>query len=126
MKALADGVSIAGSDDEKGYGGFSARLINTADMLFYSQGERVKPTKNQLKAGSSMTIEWSTGTLPQFRLACGAQGKAIDQWIIRNNLSMQNCAWPGRPHVTLAQDKVTSINASITLSQNQMRSNTVP
>lgn len=117
MMALAEGVSIAGSDDVKGYGGFSARLINQKDMLFSSQGKRVKPTKVQLKAGSSMTIDWSSGNLPQITMACGAEGEGVDHWIIRNNLSMQNCAWPGRPHVSLPKGKVTSINASLTLTQ---------
>ena len=117
LKAMVDGVSIAGADNSKGYSGFSARLINQADMLFSSAGQPVKPTKNALKAGDSITINWSSGDLPEVTMTCRVEGEVIDNWIVRNNLSMQNCAWPGREHYAMPKGEVTSLSASLTLSQ---------
>lgn len=116
LTALADGVSLAGSNDSKGYSGFSARLIQQADMLFSSDGQTVKPTKNALKAGGSMTMNWSKGDLPKLSMTCSVEGEIINMWIIRNNLSMQNCAWPGREHYAMPKDKTLSLGASLTIS----------
>lgn len=116
LKALADGVSIAGSDDSKGYSGFSARLIEQAEMLFSSDGQSVKATKNALKAGDSMTINWSGGDMPEVTMSCSVEGEVVDMWIIRNNTSMQNCAWPGSEHHAMPKGETLSLGASLTIS----------
>ena len=117
LKALVEGVSIAGSDDSKGYSGFSARLFKQADMLFSSGGKAVEPTKNALKAGDSMSINWSSGDLPEVTMTCGVEGKAVDMWIIRTGTSMQNCAWPGRSHFAMPKGSEIALSASLTLTQ---------
>ncbi len=59
LKALVDGVSIAGVQNTKQYGGFSARLINTRDITFESDGNKLEPTKDFLEAGTSLNIKYS-------------------------------------------------------------------
>ena len=118
LTALVDGVSIAGVQNTKGYGGFSARLINTRDLTFSSDGKNIKATKNHLEAGSSLTFKYSADSgLPNLKMSCAAQGKPVNKWILRNGTSMQNCVWPGREHMTLKKGEITSIAAAITLSQ---------
>jgi hypothetical protein len=118
LKALVDGVSIAGVQNTKQYGGFSARLINTSDIIFESDGNKLEPTKDFLEAGTSLNIKYSRSSgLPDVKITCEAEGKPINKWILRNSSSMQNCVWPGREHVALVKGEVTSLRASITLSQ---------
>ncbi|MCP4045331.1 MAG: hypothetical protein GY732_05000 [Gammaproteobacteria bacterium] len=118
LKALVDGVSIAGVQNTKQYGGFSVRLINTRDMTFESDGKKLIPTKDFLGAGTSLNIKCSRSSgLPDVKITCAAEGKPINKWILRNSNSMQNCVWPGRDHVALEKGEVTSLRASITLSQ---------
>ncbi|WNC72786.1 DUF6807 family protein [Thalassotalea psychrophila] len=118
LTALVDGVSIAGVQNSKGYGGFSARLINTRDLSFESDGKSIKATKDHLEAGASLTFQYSADSgLPNLKVSCAAQDKPVNKWILRNNKSMQNCVWPGREHLPLEKGEVTSIAATITLSQ---------
>lgn len=102
----------------KQYGGFSVRLINTRDITFESDGNKLEPTKDFLEAGTSLNIEYSRSSgLPGVKITCEADGRPINKWILRNSNSMQNCVWPGREHVALVKGEVTSLRASITLSQ---------
>ena len=118
LKALVDGVSIAGVQNKKQYGGFSARLINARYMTFSSDGNTLKPTTAFIEAGTSMNIEYSGSSgLPGVKISCEAEGKPINNWIIRNIESMQNCVWPGRDHKALVKGEVTHLRASLTLSQ---------
>ena len=52
LMALVPGVSIGGSDDEKGYGGFCARIKLPENLCFTSESGQVEPQTLQIKAGS--------------------------------------------------------------------------
>ena len=94
------------------------RLINSRDITFESDGKKLEPTRDFLEAGTSLNMEYSRSSgLPDVKITCEAEGKPINKWILRNIDSMQNCVWPGRDHVALEKGEVTSLSASITLSQ---------
>ena len=99
LSALEDGVSIGGSEDDKGYGGFSARVRMPSDIRFTNTAGAVTPEKTAVEAGSWVDFSASYGS-PR-----GKSGVAIlthpstadfpQPWILRSKGSMQNPVYPG-------------------------------
>ncbi|MFZ5670167.1 MAG: DUF6807 family protein [Pseudomonadota bacterium] len=115
---LVDNLSLGGSDDAKGYGGFSMRLIAPDKLVFGSNGKAVTPAVTPVTAGSSMGFawpgqpglsKWSVG------LSCKVDGRPITQWILRRELSMQNCVWPGRAPVALVKGRPLRLQSSLVI-----------
>ena len=52
MQPLVDNVRIGGSEDRKGYGGFSPRIRLNADQVFLSESGEVQPQVEAIKAGA--------------------------------------------------------------------------
>lgn len=113
---LVDTLSLGGSDDAKGYGGFSVRLIAPDKLVFGSNGKAVQPAVTPVRAGASMGFawpgqpglsKWSVG------LSCKVDGRPITQWILRRELSMQNCVWPGRAPVALVKGRPLRLQSSL-------------
>ncbi|PXA86680.1 hypothetical protein DMC25_13590 [Caulobacter sp. D4A] len=106
ITARTDTLALGGSDDAKGYGGFSIRLIRPDALVFGSGGKQVKPQNEPVEAGKAMGFAWSSAAsgsgVPAWTvgLSCKANDKPVTRWILRNELSMQNCVFPGRaPYV---------------------------
>lgn len=103
ITARTDSLALGGSDDVKGYGGFSIRLVRPDTLVFGSGGQRVAPQNEPVEAGPAMGFTWPEGQGPSqwvVTLTCQANDQPIKRWILRNSLSMQNCVFPGRaPHV---------------------------
>ncbi|UGU18206.1 PmoA family protein [Sinomicrobium kalidii] len=110
LTALVDDVEIGGSEDEKGYGGFSARLKTSGTITFFSEKGEVIPKNNPVKAGgwvhaipdydpdkkqqTGIVIMCDPRKLPSFR-----------GWILRRSQSMQNAAFPGREPIAVPKEK---------------------
>lgn len=56
LKALLDEVRMAGSLDEKGYGGFSVRMHRPKDMIFTGDVGVVKSQRLPVEGGEWMVI----------------------------------------------------------------------
>jgi hypothetical protein len=99
LKALVDSVRIGGSEDAKGYSGFSVRMRLPEDVRFISGGQPVQPQTLQLSAGSWMQIEGGIGALDSTAGVVMIDHPENPQypqpWIIRKARSMQNAAFPG-------------------------------
>lgn len=103
LRALKPDVKIGGSEDRKGYGGFSVRVELKPETQFRDPNGPVKPQITAVKAG------------PWLDIANDRNGVAIldhprnpgypQPWILRQQRSMQNPAYPGREPVHLSQDK---------------------
>ena len=100
LTPLVKELKLGGSDDAKGYGGFSVRLKLPKDITFVSDSKQVTPEETPVNAGGWMDISGSFqgDSLP-------ASGVAIfgyperdknDPWILRSVTSMQNVPFPGR------------------------------
>lgn len=124
LKALTDRLSIGGSDDEKGYGGFSARLKLPGDVKFTSEKEVVEPRNTAIEAGHSMNIGGAF-------LNDGKQGGVVvcsndsnpqpnSSWIVRKAASMQNAAFPGKTPVAIPYDKPLVLKYSLIIYQDEM------
>lgn len=113
-----DGLSLGGSDDAKGYGGFSMRLIAPDRLLFSSGGKTVAAAVTPVTAGRSMGFAWPNQPgLERWGvgLSCKVDGRPISQWILRKELSMQNCVWPGRAPVALVKDKPLRLQSAVVI-----------
>jgi hypothetical protein len=103
LKALQPGVKIGGSEDAKGYGGFSVRVKLAPETKFQGTHGPVEPQTDAVKAG------------PWINFGTKKSGVAIldhpenpgypQGWILRGQRSMQNPAFPGREPVAIPQDK---------------------
>lgn len=116
LTPLVDGLSLGGSDDAKGYGGFALRLVSPERLVFGSDGRAVAPADTPVTAGASMGFSWpGQPGLSKWAvgLACKADGRPISQWILRRVPSMQNCVWPGRVPVALARGKPLRLQSTV-------------
>jgi hypothetical protein len=104
LKPLVEKLAIGGSDDAKGYGGFSWRMPLVDSMKFISGGQVYHPVETAIQAAKEMTVEAT------YKNRVGITVISINKtdtlgypstsqaWIIRDKawLSMQNAVYPGR------------------------------
>lgn len=124
LLAMVDGLSIGGSDDAKGYGGFSARIKMPGDLAFFSGGKNIQPITNQVQAARWMRFHGS------FDQDNSQSGLVIIQdrnnpepgnlWILRATGSMQNAVFPGRQPFHLSQSQPTNLKYRIVLYKGQL------
>ncbi len=111
LKALVQGVTMGGSDDEKGYGGFCARLRLPDDLVFTSDHGPVVPQTLQVIAGPWMDFSGTfgpSGVLSGLSIFCHPSTPNYPApWILRQQTSMQNIVYPGRDRVPLSMDQPT-------------------
>lgn len=124
LEALVDGLSIGGSDDEKGYSGFSVRLKLPSDVAFSGNNGRVEPLNTAMNEGNWMNIEGSF-------LKNGKKGGVVigsspqnpdpaTSWILRKSVSMQNAAYPGRQPVSIPRDQPLVLKYSLLIYQGDL------
>jgi hypothetical protein len=111
LKALIPGITMGGSDDEKGYGGFCARLKLPDDLVFTSEHGPVIPQTLQVIAGTWMDFSGTFGPseeLSGLAICCHPSTPNYPApWILRQKSSMQNIVFPGRDRVEISMDLPT-------------------
>ena len=124
LLALEKNLKIGGSDDEKGYGGFSVRMKIPEDVQFTSNKGKVVPENNAVEAGKWMNI---FGSLTNKEISSGIailshQDSPGDKanWILREKESMQNCVYPGRKPVFVSTKDPTILKYSLLIYEGTM------
>ncbi|MCF8361083.1 MAG: PmoA family protein [Prolixibacteraceae bacterium] len=121
LQALDHQFSIGGSDNIKGYGGFSFRLKTNANTEFYcSGGEQITPQNTAMKCGAFVNIinpELKRGVV----IHNNPKNPEIAGWILRQDNSMQNCAWPGREPVDLLVEKPVTLRYSLLIHNGKLK-----
>ena len=111
--ALEKNMRIGGSEDEKGYGGFSTRIRLADDIEFASSTGKVIPDNLPVKAGGWLDISGSIGkggALAGLSILCHPDNPGYpNPWILRSSGSMQNAVYPhpGATAVPLSQTQPT-------------------
>lgn len=110
LQALVPDVHLAGSQDVKGYGGFSARIKLPSDLAFRTHEGIQQPKRLAVSGGPWMdfTGSFSETTKPSgIAILCHPSIPGFPQpWIIRKtSKSMQNPVFPGREPVALSTDE---------------------
>ena len=105
LNALVDKLSIGGSDDGKGYGGFSVRLKLPEDVQFKCESDIVEAQVTAVNAGACVDVSGSMGKNKSYAgvaILCDESNPGFPQpWILRKEKSMQNVVYPGRTPVPL-------------------------
>ncbi len=107
LKALVPEVYIGGSDNEKGYGGFSPRIKLPDNLVFTSESGKVVPQNLQIKDGRWMDFSGSFGKTKQSGLTILCHPSTpnyVAPWILRQNNSMQNIVFPGQEKVSISME----------------------
>ncbi|MEC8474598.1 MAG: DUF6807 family protein [Planctomycetota bacterium] len=106
LTAIQEGVRIGGSENVKGYGGFSVRMALDGSENFTSLGEALEPTIQAIQGGPWVNIS-NKGTglaiINDLNNPSVHQGKS--DWILRRKYSMQNAAFPGRQPISIDNQK---------------------
>jgi hypothetical protein len=111
MLALEPNLRIGGSEDQKGYSGFSVRMKMPEDIKFTSSNEEIEPQTLQIDAGSWMDISGSLNNAGQKEgivIICNPGNPMYpEKWILRKSGSMQNPVYPGRAAVAVSMETPT-------------------
>ncbi|OYX84857.1 MAG: hypothetical protein B7Y83_06740 [Flavobacteriales bacterium 32-34-25] len=113
LLALESNMKIGGSEDEKGYGGFSPRIRLSNDIVFTDPSGKISPTNLPIPASEWMDISGSlgkNGTKAGLTVLCSPKNPgAKNPWILRAKKSMQNAVYPypGAKAVPLSNKKPT-------------------
>ncbi len=124
LLALEPKVSIGGSEDEKGYSGFSVRMKMPEDIKFTSENGEVLPTTKQLNAGPWINVSGSLakdGGQAGIAMMCHPDNPVFpDPWILRTKGSMQNPAFPGRKPVLISEKELTVLRYRLVVFKGNM------
>lgn len=121
LKALVPDVSIGGSEDQKGYSGFSARIKMPDNLSFRSDEGEVDPILYQIETGPWLdfsVLDSVSGSCEGLAILSyqGTLGGKIP-WILRRKESMQNVVFPGRERIKLPTDNPLTLKYRIVIHQ---------
>ena len=123
LTALVDGVEIGGSEDAKGYGGFSYRVRMPPDIRFTGAQGVVTPIENAVSPSPWMDVSGSYGTSGKSGLAVLTHPTTTgfpQPWILRARASMQNAVYPGREPVAVPRDRPVILRYRIVLHRGEL------
>lgn len=117
ITSRVDSLGLGGSEDDRGFGGFSIRLVDPEHLAFASGGKTITPNGAAIDAGSNMGFAWSGEGSPAWAvgLACKANGQAVTRWMLYNDRSMQNCVFPGRAPLVLKKDEALRLQETLVI-----------
>lgn len=117
LLALEENLTIGGSEDDKGYSGFSVRMKLPEDISFSGVNGEVQPIRTAAESAGYINMSGSI-------LDKNSRGGIIivdsptnpdypQKWILRDRRSMQNAAWPGREVVPVSTTEALVLKYSL-------------
>lgn len=115
LRALENKLQIGGSTSEKGYGGFSIRLKTDEHTQFTdSKKEKVIPINLSIASDRLMNIS-NPKQKSGVTIIAWEQNPGTSEWILRQEGSAQNVAWPGQTPVDVLITKPLVLKYTILL-----------
>ncbi|MFB0552893.1 MAG: DUF6807 family protein [Phycisphaerae bacterium] len=109
LLALEDNVRIGGSEDDKGYGGFTTRIQLPDGLSFTGSNGPVEPKTLSVEAGPWLDFSGNfdkNGKVSGLTILCHNSLPGYPQrWILRRKGSAQNPVYPGRHPILLSREK---------------------
>ena len=106
LLALAENLFIGGSEDVKGYSGFSVRMILPQDIKFIGPLGEIEPQNEAVRSAGYVNISGSVGKNGNeggIVMVDNPQNPGYPQpWILRTRNSMQNAAFPGNTTIPIS------------------------
>ena len=125
LLALEENLLIGGSEDIKGYSGFSVRMILPEDIKFSGAEGEVEPLNEAVESPGFVNISGSIGKNN------GRAGILIvdhpvnpdypQPWILRKKKSMQNAVFPGREPVSVSTSQPLILKYSLIVYSGSLR-----
>ncbi|MES2238907.1 MAG: DUF6807 family protein [Bacteroidota bacterium] len=128
LLALEPNMKIGGSEDDKGYGGFSPRIKLSKDVEFTDPTGKITPTNLPIPASAWMDISSSVGkngSKAGLTILCHPKNPGFpNPWILRDKRSMQNAVYPypGAKAVPLSNKKPTVLHYSLIIHEGNVNS----
>jgi hypothetical protein len=126
LLALQNDMRLGGSEDAKGYSGFSTRIKLSKGLAFTGTDGPVEPTTLSLEAGPWIDISGNladTGKTNGIAILVHSSDPGYPQrWILRRSGSCQNVAWPGRDPVPLSKTKPTILSYRLIIHRGDVTS----
>jgi len=124
LLALVPDLKIGGSEDVKGYGGFSVRMKLPEDLKFTSTNGAVTAQTKAVEAGPWMDMSGSLaadgGSAGIVVMAHPDNPSPVDQWILRTKNSMQNPVYPGQEPVLVSDKESTVLRYRLVVYQGEI------
>jgi len=124
LLALVKDLSLGGSEDSKGYGGFSVRMKMPKDILFSSMNGAIEPTNDPVQAGPWVDV---SGTLSDKGTKAGIvmmnhMENPLQEagWILRKRGSMQNPVFPGAEPFGISTTDPTVLKYRLVIYENEL------
>jgi hypothetical protein len=125
LLALEENLKIGGSEDEKGYSGFSVRLKLPEDVKFTGPEGEVEPQTTAVESEGFINISGSMGAGGKKTgvvIVDHPENPGYPQpWILRAKNSMQNAAFPGREPVSVSTKKPLVLKYSLIIYSGRMK-----
>lgn len=125
LQALVSEVRIGGSDDVKGYGGFSPRIRLDDTQTFFSPGGEVEPMTEAMEAPRWIDIAGDRYGFAMITHPGNPRTTEQDRWILRRRRSMQNAVYPGREPVELSAESPTVLRYRIVVHDGELAHETI-
>ena len=124
LKALLPNVRIGGSEDVKGYGGFSPRIKLSKNQKFVGSAGDVEPQKTAVRAGPWIDISDERGGVAI--LSHPSNPGYPEPWILRAGRSMQNARYPGAEPVELSLTTPTVLRYRLVIHRGSAAETKIP
>ncbi|WP_372773484.1 DUF6807 family protein [Mangrovibacterium sp.] len=126
LTSLVDSLQLGGADNDKGYGGFSARIKLTDDVQFKSNQGLIEPQNLPVTAGDYIHIRGSIAKNGKSEggiilYAAPTNPQPANSWILRKKASMQNAVFPGRSPILLEKDVPLTLKYSVVLYHGKIK-----
>ena len=124
LLALVENLKIGGSENEKGYSGFSVRMVLPEDIVFSGPAGKIEPQTTAVKSNGYVNI---SGSLLDGNKNGGVvivdnhENPGYPQsWILRKQKSMQNPAYPGQHAVPISTTKPLVLKYSLVVYSGEL------
>ena len=121
---MAENLRIGGSEDVKGYSGFSVRMVLPNDVLFTGPEGEIEPQNTAVESldyvnvsGSLLENDKKGGIV----MMDNPENPGYPQsWILRKQRSMQNAAYPGNKTIAVSTTKPLILKYSLLVYSGKM------
>ena len=124
LLALEENLSIGGSEDVKGYSGFSVRMKLPEDVKFIGPKGEIEPQNEAVHSPGYVNITGSVGKNNSeggIVMVDNSQNPGYPQsWILRARNSMQNAAFPGNKTIQISTQKPLVLKYSLLVYTGKM------
>lgn len=129
LLALEKNLTIGGSEDVKGYSGFSVRMVLPDDVKFTGPDGEITPENTAVKSIGYVNVSGSVGkngSLGGIAIVDNPRNPGYPQpWILRDKKSMQNPVYPGRGTVPISTTKPLVLEYSLIIYSGKMSDKTI-